>query len=338
MPAGGVFSWLRSPAVHFAVLGSVLFLLKGALGPETLAEGLAPRTPIVISAERIDTLRDELQRGGTEPEPEGLRARIRQDVDEEILYREARRLSLDAGYPSVRRSLVQKMLALNDRPGRSEEALVREARQLGLDDDTVIRRLLIEKMRILLREARDPEPVSDDALLEVLIRHRDRFEQPAQLALTQVFLAGEAGAELAVRAEGMRRKLAGRAPSAFDLGNRGDPFPLGQELRGQSRTRIQARFGEAFAEAVFALEPGYWSQPIESPYGLHLVWVADKLPDRLPPLDQVRSAIALTLAKERAAGRLAQAMGRLRSLYPVHIEADDEAAAAEIGAPAGSAT
>jgi len=277
----------------------------------------------VITAERIEMLRNELRRQGAEPGPAELRARIRIEVDEEILYREARTLALDFGDASVRRRLLQKMRALNDRAGRSDDELVGEARELGLDDDVVIRRLLIEKMRILMSDRGGPEPVADDQLLEVLARHRARFVHPARVTLTQIFLAGEDRAELEARAEALRREIAGRSPAGLNLGDLGDSFPLGRRLRSQSRKRILGRFGEAFADAVFALEPGRWSEPIESPYGLHLIWVEEKLPERLPPLDDVRRAVMITLAKERQAGRLERIMLRLRNEYSIRVEAGD---------------
>ncbi len=309
--------------MHFVLLGTGLFVLNGALGPDTPGEGATSRAPIVITAERIEMLRNDLRRQGAEPGPAELSARIRIEADEEILYREARLLALDFGDASVRRRLLQKMRALNDRPGRSEDDLVREARELGLDDDAVIRRLLIEKMRIVLSDGGRAEPVSDDELHEVLARHRARFVHPARVTLTQIFLAGEDRAELEARAEALHREIEGRSPSDPGLHDLGDSFPLGRRLRSQSRERLLGRFGEAFADAVVALEPGRWSEPIESPYGLHLIWIEERLPERLPPLDDVRRAVMITLAKERQAGRLERTMLRLRNEYGVRVEAAD---------------
>ena len=61
--------------------------------------------------------------------------------------------------------------------------------------------------------------------------------------------------------------------AAFDLS---DPFLLGLEILAYSKSRVQARFGTSFAEQVFARQPGVWSNPIASPYGLHLVRVEEK--------------------------------------------------------------
>ena len=224
------------------------------------------RSPIVISAQQIEEMRSELRLLGLEPDQGLLQSRIQQDVDEEILYQEAKRLALDVSDPSVRLRLVQKMRAVSDLPNRSEEVLVYEARQLGLDEDAVIRRLLAEKMRIELRRANGPEAVSDSALAEIL--DSKRYAQPAALTFMHIFAEGESGPQLTKRVKRLKFEIAHREPFATSLDGVGDVFLLGHLLRSYSHARLLARFGESFANAVFALQPGGWSAPIASPYGM----------------------------------------------------------------------
>jgi hypothetical protein len=56
-----------------------------------------------------------------------------------------------------------------------------------------------------------------------------------------------------------------------------------------------------------------------SPFGLHLVWVHEKVSGRLPALDTVWRQIAGEMLQERGAERLADGLRRLRSLYDVRI-------------------
>ena len=147
-----------APLLHFVIIGAALFgghALRARAAPRSVN---GERAPIVISAERIRVMQaDFVQRGGTTPTAEQATALIEQTIEEELLYREARALALDFGDRSVHRRLLEKMRVVSDQPGRSQEELVREARTLGLDDDAVIRRLLIEKMRLFLaRDASAP--------------------------------------------------------------------------------------------------------------------------------------------------------------------------------------
>jgi hypothetical protein len=107
-----------------------------------------------------------------------------------------------------------------------------------------------------------------------------------------------------------------------------DPFPLGLRLQGWSEATLARRFGEEFATRVLELEPGQWVGPIPSTLGLHLVWVHERIPGAMPPLDLVRPQVARALAEERAVKRVAGGIQRLRSLYEVRVEPPAEMASA----------
>jgi hypothetical protein len=81
------------------------------------------------------------------------------------------------------------------------------------------------------------------------------------------------------------------------------------------------------ATRVLALEP-QWVGPIPSTLGLHLVWVHERIPGAMPPLDLVRPQVVRALAEERAVKRVAGGIQRLRSLYEVRVEPPAEMASA----------
>ena len=232
-----------------------------------------------------------------------------------------RALALDFEDGSVRRRLVEKMRAVSDHPGSSEEDLYREARALGLDDDVVIRRLLIAKMRLFLQQDQHETPLAEKDLQGYLDRHRGRFVQPAAVTFSQVFLSTATHGDDAEKdAQAILAKLHGRPPSAEIVAELSDPFPLGLEFPAYSRSRIASRFGKSFADRVFGSEKETWSGPIASPYGLHWVWVHEKSPERMPPLAAVRKRIVHAVMAERAAVRLARGLARLRGLREIRVE------------------
>ena len=100
----------------------------------------------------------------------------------------------------------------------------------------------------------------------------------------------------------------------------GDPFPLGWEFRSASEHGLAKIFGAEFAEQAMQLTPGHWSGPIPSPYGLHLVFVTEKVPPRAPALEAVRSRVLQRLVAERRNAHLANTLRRLREEYEVRIE------------------
>jgi hypothetical protein len=343
-PRRPTLRWLRAPVVHFVLIGALLFgaqeAWRAARGrpPDPGAAEVKPppavRAPIVIAGGRARQLHsDFVEQFGRPPSRPELAAFVQQAADNEILEREAWRLGLDAGDRSIRARVVRKMRVVSADPGQSEEMLYRQAVQLGLADDLVIRRILREKMRILLRQ--DPAGATIEAadVREYVERHRDRFARAGAVTFSHVFLrASVHGDGLRRQADVTLRELRSRSLSPEASDDLSDSFPLGLEFRGWSRAAIARQFGEPFATQVLALEPGKWAGPIASPFGLHLVWVHEKIPGAMPPLEAVWPQVAREILEERAAQRLALAMERLRGLYEVRVELPDEASTANSGA------
>lgn len=323
--------WLRTPAVHFALIGGFLFALVQARRPPPVTPATRPiREPIVISAATVRQLRaDFMQQFGTPPSRGHLRALIEQAIDDELLYREARRLKLDFQDGSVRLRLVQKMRAVGADPLSGTETLVREAARLGLDDDLVIRRILREKMRLFLRQDPAGTPVREEEVRAYVERHRDRFAQPHTVTFSHVFLSRRVhGDHARQKADAVLAELGAQALLPEAAEELSDPFPLGLAQRGWSRHGIARAFGEPFAAAVFDLAPGTWGGPIASPFGLHLVWVHEKAAGAMP-LEVIRPQVARLLAEERAAHRLAGGLRYLRSQYEVRVESFADVAIAD---------
>ncbi len=276
----------------------------------------------MISAERIRQLQTDFTRqGGVQPTSAQLQALIQEAVDDELLYREARQLRLDFQDRSIRTRLVQKMRAVSADPSQDEEALYREAVQLGLDDALVIKRVLRQKMCLLLQQDPPPAPLQEQDMRDYLVRHRERFVQPETVTFSHVFLSARVrGDRLDEKARTVLARLRSRSTPLRTIDDLSDPFPLGLQLRFQSRNGIVRYFGADFAEQVFNLQPGTWAGPIASPFGLHLVWVHEKVPEQMPSLDMVWQQVAEEIQQERAAERFANGLQRLRRLYDIRVE------------------
>ncbi len=311
-------AFLRWPGLHFFLLGGLLYSLRGLIP----AAPIEP-SPIVLSETRLERLRQEMAEAqGRPPTADQLAAAIQQAVDHELLERQARRLGLGGGDRTIRQRLIGKMRAVVDDPALDDDELHRMALDLGFDDDVVVRRLLRQKMRLLLQRHSGDAPASEEDLAEALERHRERFLRPAAISFRHVFISsavhvgeGPGGRAKQLAAEIRRRRL-----DPDDAVTLSDPFPLALRARHQGRVDVARRFGEAFAEQVMELPEGAWSEPLESPYGLHLVWIDARHPERLPALDGVREPLLRLLEEERAASRLADGLDQLRQQQPIVID------------------
>ena len=63
----------------------------------------------------------------------------------------------------------------------------------------------------------------------------------------------------------------------------GDRFMLQDRYENSSSDDLAKDFGPNFALSVFRLQPGPWQGPIQSGYGLHLVFIESIVPGRVSP-------------------------------------------------------
>lgn len=151
-----------------------------------------------------------------------------------------------------------------------EELMAREARELGLDEgDTIVRRRLAQKVEFMVQDvAQLAEPAAGE--LEAFhAAHPERFTTPPKRSFTQVFFSRDKRKDAAADAQAALAALARGA----DPATLGDRLLVEAEHHAVEPYGVDSVFGKAFADAVFALEPGAWRGPVESAYGLHLVRV-----------------------------------------------------------------
>jgi hypothetical protein len=208
-----------------------------------------------------------------------------------------------------------------------EEIFYREGIALGLDrDDPTIKRRITQKFAVLAEESEDAASPTDAQLDEWLRTHADRYAEPTLTSFQQLMVdpaAHGGSAEAAVQAA--REALANGAdpaeigtsrmiPARFDL------YPL---------DLVERDFGPGFARQLNQLRDGSWEGPVRSGYGIHLVKVEIRVPGRVPPLDQVRKAVARDFEADRRAKAASAYYKRLREEYRVEMTASLPRAAAK---------
>jgi peptidyl-prolyl cis-trans isomerase C len=324
--------WWASPILQFALGGALLFALD--FRAREADDKSASRPRIVIGAERVAQAREEhRERYGALPEPAELTALLDAEIADELLYQEALRLGLDRDDQSIRWRVLQKMRFVSEAPDRSDDELVREGLALGLDrDDLVIRRILAQKMRLLAQLPARSEALEEDALAEYLEAHREIYRQAPRISLTHVFLSRQQRpATLEADANALLERLRSEDVPADRAETLGDPFPLGRRLRAQTQRQLEKQLGPQFAERAMSLDPGVWSGPVRSAYGLHLVFVEEKIPGRDPPLAEIRTQVEQRLRAERGERRVTDLVRQLRDRYEVQIAPQGEASPAGAG-------
>jgi hypothetical protein len=165
-----------------------------------------------------------------------------------------------------------------------EQVLYREALAMGLDqDDTIVTRRLAQKMDFLAEDLSALREPTTDELRAWLEAHPADFALPPRISFHHVYFSpdkhGRETREAAIAALG-----SGRAAS-------GDRFMFQNSYSERLPDEVAGVFGPGFAQAVFALQPGTWSGPIESGLGWHLVYADSLIPGRAPDLSEVRDQV-----------------------------------------------
>jgi hypothetical protein len=271
---------LKDPLLHFLLIGAALFLLFG------LFKGRAgnEENKIIITFGDIEALQASFsrtwQRPPTDDELSGL---IEDKVRDEIAYREAVAMGLD-------------------------------------QDDAVIRRRLRMKMELLVEDIAGLSSPTDEELAAFLQKNRDSFRQEPQVSFKQVYLNSEKrGVNVMEEAQKMLADLAAAGPGA-DPESFSDPNMLPKEFPLYYASDIEKLFGGSFANDLLQVEPGEWTGPVISSYGLHLVFVRESIPGRDPELSEVREEVEREWTAKRRREFKDETYKKLRQRYTVVIE------------------
>jgi parvulin-like peptidyl-prolyl isomerase len=202
----------------------------------------------------------------------------------------------------------------------NEELLAREARALGLDqNDTIVRRRLAQKLTFLVDDTSRIADPGDAALRRFQDEHATRYQAAPKATFSQIYFSperradaeGDAAAELTrISATSEERKT----PAG------GDPLLLETTYADLDQKAVEALFGTDFAHALFRLEPGRWTGPLKSAYGIHLLQLARIRPAEPRRFEDVRDAVLNDWRREREQETKGAYLARLRDKYGVVIE------------------
>ena len=276
---------IREPFIHFLLLGAVIFVANH------LMSGRADSQPgqIVITQGQITSMVIGYSRTWQRPPTREELERLIQDrVREEVYYREAVAMGLDQDDPVIRRRLQQKL-------------------EFVTDDVAAL-----------------AEP-TDAELAAYLKAHADVFHVDRKFTFSQIYLEpSKRGERLAQDADQLLIQLQQKGRN-LDLYSLGDAFLLEHQFEAASATEISKQFGHKFAAKLGDFPVGQWYGPVESGYGMHLVFVEERIEGHLPELAEVRDAVRREWANARRLESNEKFFQSLLKHYEIVVEKIDPA-------------
>jgi len=202
-----------------------------------------------------------------------------------------------------------------------EEIYYREAMALGLDqDNAVIRRHLRQKMEFLSEDIAARVDHEDSDLQAFLGANPDKFREDARISFRHIYFSRDARGDMTE--SDARQVLATLDGSETDeeAASRGDSLPLPIALELYPQRDIASQFGREFAASLTQLETGRWLGPVVSGFGLHLVFIEERVEAQIPSLEVVRDAVIREWREVQRQDVNKAFFAELRSRYSVVIE------------------
>lgn len=205
-----------------------------------------------------------------------------------------------------------------------EEIAYREGTAMGLDtDDTIIRRRLRQKLELVTEDLAGLVEPTDAELSAYLEENSGAFEREARYTLRQIYFSPDRRGDDAVGDAEQARVLLAAQDDLVDASQLGDPLPLPGRFELAWESALARQFGSAFADALEGLEPGVWSGPITSGYGIHLVRVESMEPARPLTLEEARRDLTRDFEHQRRQRAIDQLYEALAERYTIRIEPPD---------------
>ena len=277
--------YIREPFLHFLLLGALIFIAHRFLSM------------------RVD---DEPQR---------------------IVITQGQITSMMIGYSRTwQRPPTREELERLIRDRVREEVYSREAVAMGLDqDDPVIRRRLQQKLEFVTDDVAALAEPTDAELAAYLKAHADVFHVDRKFTFSQVYLdPSKHGERLTQDADQLLIQLR-QTGRDVDLYSLGDAFLLEHRFEAAPASETSKQFGHKFAAKLNDFPVGQWYGPVESGYGMHLVFVEERTEGHLPELAEVRDAVRREWANARRLESNEKFFQSLLKHYEVVVEKIDPA-------------
>jgi len=268
---------LREPLFHFLLLGGLLFALYSFLNKDEVD----PEDYTVhITQSDVDRLVKAYQKNwNASPDSTTLAAIIEEEVNTELLYREALRMNLD-------------------------------------HNDEIIRRRLKQKFEFLVKDLVSLEQASEADLQTFYKEHPELYQSPKTISFSQIYFSPDKRRNPQQDASTLFSQINNQdSPATFK--EQGDDFHLPSRFIRKDKEAVRQEFGKQFADALFQITEQGWASPLSSGYGYHLVYIDTILPSAPISFDRVQEQVMQDWNQKQQMNYNEQLLKNLRSQYKI---------------------
>ena len=243
---------LKEPLVHFLLIGAGLFLLYSFINPS--AEQIDNNVIQIDNSDVERLVKAYQQNWNRPPDSTSLEKLLAEEVKAEVFYREALRMQLD-------------------------------------HNDEIIRRRLKQKYEFLVKDLADSQQPSVAELKRFYAEHPDFYKTPAKLSFTQLYFSPDKRRLPLQDAQNVLENVLKLPINQVDVKSLGDPFHLQSYYADRDYNDVRQLLGIDFAKAIFDPIKEGWLSPVQSGYGVHLVYISGVQKAHTPPFEMVKERV-----------------------------------------------
>ncbi len=274
---------IKEPLVYFFVLGFIVFGLHSFLNSENQDKNEDPFIVEITSAD-IEWIRSSwearMKRQPTQQELQGL---INRFIRDEILFREASAMDLD-------------------------------------DRDLVIQRRLVQKLTFVFEDLAETIETTDDELKNYMRENQEKYRKPEMISFTQVYFNPGKRKDAMEEAKTVLARLKSEQSPPEEAVSLGDTIMIDSSFRERSPDEVARILGREFADELFSIDKKGWQGPIESTFGLHLVYISDHIASQMPEFENIRENVKNDFMYDRKKKVIESAYNAVKSRYTILVE------------------
>ena len=203
-----------------------------------------------------------------------------------------------------------------------QQALAMQKMTLEIVRDDARSEIGVEKL--VESEIADKIAVKPEAITDFYQQNQDKFQQGARVKASHILISVPQNADAAAKlqaktkAEAVLKDLkAGKDFAAAAKETSQDP---GSAVNGGDLGFFeQGQMVPPFEQAAFALKPGEMSELVESPFGFHIIKVADRQDGRVVPLEEAKPKIEQFLSGQNRQAQTAALVTTLKAKAKIEI-------------------
>jgi hypothetical protein len=279
--------WTAQPVIQFMIIGLVMFMVNTYILQADSSKD-ENEYNIFLTAGEVKSMEEvwlsKWQRNPTDHEMQGM---INQRVEEAILFREAVKIGLDK-------------------------------------NDDIIRQRMSQKLEFLSNDLVKPDSATAEEVRLYFDENIENYTTPANITVIQLFVNPKIHGDLLEKEVNMRmEKLNSMDVSSSEISKYGDQFSLQTYYPDKSQLELAKLYGSAFATKVFELETDKWIGPINSQYGVHLVYIMHKNSAVVPEFETVKKLVTEDLQRKKQEKLNNLYIDGILSRYKIIIEDKD---------------